>query len=81
MRPNPQFPTNLLTFTEEILNGKLHFLYRVLCISMFFPKISEELIFFKIYKEAEISLTGVSQNRCSEDFHKIYKKIPAIESF
>ena len=26
MRPNPQFPTDLVTFTEEILNRKLHFL-------------------------------------------------------
>ena len=26
MWPNPQFPGNLVTFTEEILNGKLHFL-------------------------------------------------------
>ena len=25
MRPNPQFPADLVTFTEEILNGKLHF--------------------------------------------------------
>ena len=25
MRPNPQFPADLGTFTEEILNGKLHF--------------------------------------------------------
>ena len=25
MWPNPQFPANLVTFTEEILNGKLHF--------------------------------------------------------
>ena len=24
--PNPQFPEDLVTFTEEILNGKLHFL-------------------------------------------------------
>ena len=24
-RPNPQFPVDLVTFTEEILNGKLHF--------------------------------------------------------
>ena len=28
MRPNPQFPADLVTFTEEILNGKLHFLRR-----------------------------------------------------
>ena len=26
MWPNPQFPAHLVTFTEEILNGKLHFL-------------------------------------------------------
>ena len=26
MWPNPQLPTDLLTFTEEILNEKLHFL-------------------------------------------------------
>ena len=26
MWPNPQFPADLLTFTKEILNGKLHFL-------------------------------------------------------
>ena len=26
MRENPQFPADLVTFTEEVLNGKLHFL-------------------------------------------------------
>ena len=26
MRPNPQFPVDLTTFTEEILDGKPHFL-------------------------------------------------------
>ena len=26
MWSNPQFPIDLVTFTEEILNGKLHFL-------------------------------------------------------
>ena len=26
MSPNPQFPKDLVTFTEEILDGKLHFL-------------------------------------------------------
>ena len=25
MWPNPQFSADLVTFTEEILNGKLHF--------------------------------------------------------
>ena len=27
MWPSPQFPADLVTFTEEILNGKPHFLY------------------------------------------------------
>ena len=26
MWPNPQIPVDLIAFTEEILNGKLHFL-------------------------------------------------------
>ena len=26
MWPNPQFPVDLVTFTEDILNGKLHVL-------------------------------------------------------
>ena len=29
MRPNPEFPADVVTFTEEILNGKLYFLYSV----------------------------------------------------
>ena len=29
MRPNPQFPADLVAFTEEIFNGKLHFLCSV----------------------------------------------------
>ena len=27
--PSPQFPADLVTFTEDILNGKLHFLCSV----------------------------------------------------
>ena len=27
---NPQYPADLVTFTEEILNGKLHFLCRII---------------------------------------------------
>ena len=26
MCPNPRFPADLVTFTEDILNGKFHFL-------------------------------------------------------
>ena len=29
MLPNPKLPADLITFTEEILNGKLHFLCNV----------------------------------------------------
>ena len=29
MRPDPQFPADLVIFTEEILNGKLRFLCSV----------------------------------------------------
>ena len=29
MRSNPQFPVDLVTFADEILNGKLHFLCSV----------------------------------------------------
>ena len=29
MGPNPQFSADLITFTEETLNGKLHFLCSV----------------------------------------------------
>ena len=32
MWPNPQCPADLFTFTGEILNGKLHFLYSQDCI-------------------------------------------------
>ena len=31
LRPNPQETADLVTFTEEILNGKLHFLCSVAC--------------------------------------------------
>ena len=33
MCPNPQFPADFVWFTEEILNGKLHFLCSVSSIS------------------------------------------------
>ena len=36
MWPNPQFPGNLVKFTEEIFNGKLHFLCSDWLSSIFF---------------------------------------------
>ena len=42
MWPNPQFPADLITFTEESLNEKLHFLYSeskaIYIIIFHFPK-------------------------------------------
>ena len=35
MRPNSQFRADLVTFTEEILNGKLHFLCSVSFFKVF----------------------------------------------
>ena len=34
MWPNPQFPADLITFTEELLNGKIHFLSSAICYLM-----------------------------------------------
>ena len=39
MWPNPQFPADLVTFTEEILNRKLHFLWSVKFLIIFFSKV------------------------------------------
>ena len=38
MGPNPQETVDLVTFTEDILNGKLHFLCSVLVIKCPFSK-------------------------------------------
>ena len=47
MWPNPQFPADLVTFTEEILNGKLHLLCSETCkvrFEDFYENFSETLI-------------------------------------
>ena len=60
MWPNPQFPADLVTITEEILKGKLHFLCSVMVMIWWvsarllktcdsFPKPPE--IIFKSYTE------------------------------
>ena len=56
---NPQFPADLVTFTEEILNGKLHFLSSE-SFSLIFPYFLSlfticRLYFFKIKKQKKIS--------------------------
>ena len=42
MWPNPQFPADLVTLTEEILNGKLHFLCSEMWILTLLQKVSSQ---------------------------------------
>ena len=46
MSPNRQLPADLVTFTEEILNRKLHFLCSVIT-QVFSQKVCDFLKFFK----------------------------------
>ena len=48
MCPNPQFPADLVTFTEEIDNGKLPFLCSVYDPSRMLDFIHEFTVIFKI---------------------------------
>ena len=50
MRPNPKETAELVTFTEEILNGKLHFLRSAL------------LCRGTVVKEKKQSIVNVSEN-------------------
>ena len=64
MWSNPQFPADLATFTEEILNGKLHFL----CSVTFYANKNTVLFrfsekFFHQTKRFEIEMIRVLKNR------------------
>ena len=58
MWPDPQFPADLVTFTEEILNGKLHFL------SSEIPAVRPLLIFIVI-------MIGILAKRFGRTFHLV----------
>ena len=49
MWPNPQFPADLVTFTEEICHGKLHFLCSVCGFYSHFRELGEGIL-MKDYK-------------------------------
>ena len=51
MWPNPQFPPDLVTFTGEILNGKLHFLCSVLLSLVINPIFFALVSFFSLCPE------------------------------
>ena len=57
MWPNPQFPVGLVTFTGEILNGKLHFL----CSVSQWKLLASDL-FLKLYLLLARFLTIVNPN-------------------
>ena len=71
MWPNSQFPVDLITFTEEIPDGKLHFL----CGTNYtFPWISPFYSSWKSYKGPKILIKEAVQ-RCS------VKKVPEACNF
>ena len=62
MWPNPQFPADLVTFTEEIINGKLHFLCSVTSI-----------LWYDLFKKITVALLEhIHQRHCY--FEKAQKK-------
>ena len=65
MRPNPQFPADLVTFTEEILNGKLPFL----CSAHSQPK--AELTLMKDLGQVRSFLTWLLYPSNSVDFRSV----------
>ena len=71
MWPNPQETADLVTFTEEILNGKLHFLCSVhtetLCFSI---STSREGKKNSVFLAEHVSNQGL-QHRCQNDVKKI----------
>ena len=62
MRPNPQFPVDLITFTWETLNGKLHFLWIVMGF--------EGSIFFKC---SICLLRNFLKTICKQKFYLIFE--------
>ena len=74
MLPNPQFPADLVTFTEEILNGKLHFSFSVYStkITAIIPVIKTKKCLMKLNRNhlwlGKLRLRSVS----------IYKEIKVI---
>ena len=56
MWPNPQFPADLITLSEEILNGKLYFLYSGTSASLQFVDV------FMMYRSTALVENGLTKN-------------------
>ena len=80
MWPNPQFPADLVTFTEEILNGKLHFLWSALFCLLFFLWFLSKMcfkvdyfIFHFILEKEKHNIVTTSVVPCGNmDMHKMF---------
>ena len=63
MWPNAQFPADLVTFTEEILNGKFHFLSSVSSKRVKEPEIPSKLTLknpaSKLTKESMLKVLAI----------------------
>ena len=65
MWPNPKKTSDLVAFTEEILNWKLHFLCSVTEIAVYFPMKNLELL-------SKLSMGNISNtSNCLENFSQI----------
>ena len=64
MRLNPQFPADLVIFTEEILNVKLHFLCSGLCFHITILTLAKIQVFCK----------KMARNCMRKPLHPIYYK-------
>ena len=85
MWPNPQYPSDLLTFAEEIFNGKLHFLcsgceFNVKDIQRKYNTFSESLkyIQFTSYLQGVSTKLSKFHSRCTI-FSKNSFKIPKVD--
>ena len=74
-----QFPANLVTFTVEILNGKLHFLCSVRCLRKSFDALPSSYLVslchfdtMPFYHDSRFCLVGIfyCRNICPQVFYK-----------
>ena len=79
MWPKTLKTADLVTFTEEIRNGKLHFLYSV---SFSSTSLLHHCIRFNLSNAWQEAATGgvLQEKRCSLKFRKIHWKAPVPES-
>ena len=60
MWPNPQFPVDLVTFTEETLNAKLHFLWSA-CFWIGLSAAAKIYCAYALFQNAETCLKEVQK--------------------